>query len=351
MRLIRPALLLTALTVFAVFLGGCASGGLPVSTAASAPSGTLECTFLSPDHGSTEGDHPINVHGSGMLLVTEVEIDGMPVDDFSASNDGNLHIRSIPHDEGEVDVTLRTDDGQECTLTYTYVLEDDDDDDDEEDADGDGIEDDDDNCPDDANADQVDTDGDTHGDVCDNCPDDTNDLQEDGDGDDVGDACDNCPDDANPDQAEGDADGLGDACDNCPSDDNPAQDDADLDMHGDACDNCPDDANPDQLDTDMDGEGDVCDDEDDLPSDTLDCTHVSPDHGPTDGDHPVNVHGEGMLLVTEVLVDGVPVDDFDAEDDNVLHFRSPAHDAGTVDITLITGDGQECTHSYTYEER
>lgn len=387
---------LPLLALFAAGLLGaaCFSSGVPVlptpagptsgSATTAAPSDTLVCDFLAPDHGPTTGDEPINVKGEGMLLVTEVFIDGEPVDDWFASNDKNLHLRSLEHDPGEAEVLLRTADGQECTLIYTY--EEADEDPADVDTDGDTILDADDNCPDDPNAGQEDADGDGEGDVCDACPDD---AENDADGDGFCADVDNCPDVSNPTQADTDADMLGDACDpcpddpgndddedgvcaaddNCPDDANPGQEDADADGDGDACDdcpmdadndadgdgvcgdvdNCPDDANPGQEDADMDGVGDVCDDPE--PSDTLECTHLSPDRGPTEGGRPINVHGMGMLLVTGVTIDGEAVEDFWTDDDNVLHFRSLPHEAGTVDVTLTTDDGQECTLPYTYEER
>jgi hypothetical protein len=366
----------------------CFSTGVPVLSGSSAPaaapsSDTLICDFLAPDHGPTSGDEPINVKGEGMLLVTEVFIDGEPVDDWAASNDKNLHLRSLEHDAGEAEVLLRTDDGQECSLTYTYE-----DDDSALDSDGDTVLDADDNCPDDPNADQADADADGDGDACDACPDDadndadadgicgdvdncpyvTNPAQDDADADGLGDACDdcpddpgndedadgvcaaddNCPDDANAGQEDADGDGLGDACDDCPND---ADNDADGDGVCGDVDNCPEDDNPGQEDADADGVGDACDDDDPEPSDSLECDHLSPDRGPTDGDHPINVHGAGMLLVTEVLIDGEVVDDFEASDDETLHFRSLPHEAGTVDVTLRTDDGQECSLPYTYRDR
>ena len=148
---------------------------------------------------------------------------------------------------------------------------------------------------------------------------------------------DNCPMDANGGQEDADADGAGDVCDVCPND---ADDDIDGDGVCGDVDNCPDDANPGQEDADMDGVGDACED-DPEPSDTLECTHLSPDRGPTEGDHPINVHGMGMLLVTGVTIDGEEVEDFWTDDDNTLHFRSLPHEAGTVDVTLTTDDGQE----------
>ena len=291
---------LLALLASGLLGAACLSSGGPTMPAGggAAPSDTLVCDFLAPDQGPTTGDEPINVKGEGMELVTEVFIDGEPVDDFAASNDKNLHLRSLEHEAGEAEVLLRTADGQECSLTYTYEEEEDD--------------------PD------SDSDGDTVLDGDDNCPDDTNAGQEDSDLDGDGDACDDCPDDA----------------------DNDADDDG---VCGDV-DNCPDTANPGQEDDDMDGVGDACEDDDPEPSDTLACDFLSPDAGPTEGDHPINVHGEGMLLVTEVLIDGESVDEFDAEDDNTLHLRSLPHDAGTVDVTLI-GDGQECSLPYTYQDR
>ncbi len=334
---------LLALLASGLLGAACLSSGGPTMPAGggAAPSDTLVCDFLAPDHGPTTGDEPINVKGEGMELVTEVFIDGEPVDDFAASNDKNLHLRSLEHEAGEAEVLLRTADGQECSLTYTYEEEEDDPD---SDSDGDTVLDGDDNCPDDTNAGQEDSDLDGDGDACDDCPDDAdNDADDDGVCGDV----DNCPDEANAGQEDADGDGDGDACDDCPDD---ADNDADADGVCGDVDNCPDTANPGQEDDDMDGVGDACEDDDPEPSDTLACDFLSPDAGPTEGDHPINVHGEGMLLVTEVLIDGESVDEFDAEDDNTLHLRSLPHDAGTVDVTLI-GDGQECSLPYTYQDR
>ena len=55
--------------------------------------------------------------------------------------------------------------------------------------------------------------------------------------------------------------------------------------------------------------------------------------------------------MTEVFVDGEAIDEFEASDDETLHFRSPAHEAGEVEVLLRTDDGQECSLPYLYEER
>ena len=79
----------------------------------------LNCRFLAPYHGRTDGNHPINVKGDGFQNVVEVEVDGVSVP-FRLSGTKNIHVRSPAHPAGIVDVTLRTADGQECTLPYEY---------------------------------------------------------------------------------------------------------------------------------------------------------------------------------------------------------------------------------------
>ena len=83
------------------------------------PVSDFGCRFLSPTHGRTDGNHPINIHGRGFGTVVEVDVDGVPVP-FRNSGDNNLHVRSPAHAAGVVDVTVRTADGRECTLSYEY---------------------------------------------------------------------------------------------------------------------------------------------------------------------------------------------------------------------------------------
>jgi hypothetical protein len=185
------------------------------------------------------------------------------------------------------------------------------------------------------------------------------------DGDGVEDAVDNCPDVFNPFQLDLDADGVGEACDNCPLLPNPMQEDSDSDGFGDACDlcagttdddfdfvcddvdNCPGEFNPLQRDTDGDGIGDNCDPDFAGMPDAFECRFLSPRQGGTDGNHPINVHGRGLMNVVSVTVDGMDVA-FRTSADTEIHLRSPAHAAGVVMVVLTTATGEECSLPYTY---
>lgn len=232
------------------------------------------------------------------------------------------------------------------------------------DADGDTIDDATDNCPSVPNPFQLDIDGDGVGEVCDNCPLIANPLQIDIDSDGVGDPCDYCPFDDdmdidlvcsavdncptvwNPLQLDGDGDDIGFVCDNCHHVANPLQEDGDSDDVGDACDNCLTDANGDQADADSDGVGDACD-PDFEPFGDFECRFLSPDHGKPDGNHPINIHGEGMMGVVDVTVDGISVA-FRNSGTNNVHVRTPPHAPGWVDVVVTSIDGQECTLQYEY---
>ena len=230
------------------------------------------------------------------------------------------------------------------------------------DLDGDTVEDSTDNCPSVPNPGQLDADGDGVGELCDICPLIANPAQTDSDSDGVGDECDlcpgdddrdldlwcsaidNCPGTWNPLQLDLDLDAIGEACDNCPGLANPMQEDGDSDDAGDACDNCPSDANEDQGDADGDGVGDACDPDF---NHAFECGFLSPDHGRTDGDHPINIHGNGLGPTVDVTVDGISVP-FRVNGPHDIHLRTPPHAAGWVDVVVTSADGQTCTLRYEY---
>lgn len=79
---------------------------------------------------------------------------------------------------------------------------------------------------------------------------------------------------------------------------------------------------------------------------------IDPAEGLTSGGLPFTITGSGFgAEAPEVLFDGVPASDVVLEGHDRISGLTPAHDAATVDVTVVTGAGETVlTQAYTYVE-
>ncbi|WP_158292613.1 IPT/TIG domain-containing protein [Serinibacter arcticus] len=75
---------------------------------------------------------------------------------------------------------------------------------------------------------------------------------------------------------------------------------------------------------------------------------LTPESGPVAGGTPVTVVGENFVPGTVVVIDGIEVPVVIDETGTELVFLTPAHDAGPVDVVVVTPGGETDPLTYTY---
>jgi hypothetical protein len=79
-------------------------------------------------------------------------------------------------------------------------------------------------------------------------------------------------------------------------------------------------------------------------------TAVTPASGSTEGGTSVTLTGTHLEAVTSVEFGGVPATSFSVGSDSTITAVSPAHDAGTVDVTVFNGATSTYADGFTFEK-
>ncbi|WP_022899088.1 IPT/TIG domain-containing protein [Humibacter albus] len=78
-------------------------------------------TGISPDHGPQDGGTNVTITGSGFTKATAATFDGTDGTAFTVVDDSHITVATPAHDPGAVDVVVDSPDGDSAPVTFTYT--------------------------------------------------------------------------------------------------------------------------------------------------------------------------------------------------------------------------------------